>query len=201
MPKKLTLLLITQKQLARVDVLVGKRPRVKEAWTRERMDGESIGTLVDAAIRLGPKKTGEVWVLSTDFWTGVVHLSSDVAAALDGEELDQAIGLEAETYSGISAFESRLGTNRLPKDDTGESRWWVTQIPNSDWQSIGQAIKQFGGKLAGAGHAALSSIPSGLRDASSTGRASSLATSAVLCRCNDLAQGIRNGDSRFGHGW
>ena len=159
MPKKLTLLLISQKQLARIDVVSGKRARVKNHWIRERLSGESLATLADAAIRLGPKKTGDVWVLSTDFWTGVVHLTSDVAAALDGDELEQAIGLEAETYSGISAFESRLGISSLPRDDTGESRWWVTQVSHSDGQSIDQAIKQFGGKFAGAAHAALPSFP------------------------------------------
>ena len=159
MPKKLTLLLITQQQLARIDVTAGKRSRVNAAWSRERLTGESLATLVDAAIRLGPKKTGDVWVHSTDLWTGVVHLASDIAAALEGDELEQAIGLEAETYSGISAFESRLGICDLPKDDTGEARWWVTQVAHSDWQSIDQVVKQFGGKLAGVAHAALPVFP------------------------------------------
>ena len=101
-------------------------------------------------------------MFSNEFWTGVVHLASDVAAALDAEELDQAIALEAETYSGISAFESRLGLKALPRDDSGEARWWVTQIPQRDWQEVDQAIQQFHGKLAGIGHAALATFPNEL---------------------------------------
>ena len=93
----------------------GKSPRAKEVRTRDRISGESIATLTDAAIRLGPKKTGEVWVFANDFWTGVIHLAGDVAAALDIDELEQAIALEAETFSGISAFDSRLGVKPSAK--------------------------------------------------------------------------------------
>ena len=159
MPKKLTLLLISQTQLARAEVVVGKTADVKQVWSRERLAGESLPTLVDAAIRLTNKRPNDIWVLSTDFWSGVVHLASDVTSALDGEELEQAIGLEAETYSGISAFESRLGLKTLPADETGEARWWVTQIAQSDWQEVERTVKQAGGKLAGMGHAALAQYP------------------------------------------
>jgi Tfp pilus assembly protein PilN len=87
-----------------------------------------------------------------------------VAAALDGEELEQAIALEAETYSGISAFESRLGMKRLPEDVSGESRWWVTQIAQSDWHDVDQTVRRFGGRLGGLGHAALPALPESLLD-------------------------------------
>ena len=159
MSNRLTLLLITQSQLARIDVSGGKSASAKGVWTRDRIPGESIATLTDAAIRLGPKKTGDVWVFSNEVWTGVVHLAGDVAAALDADELDQAIALEAETFSGVSAFDSRLGLKPLPKDISGDARWWVTQIPHSDWQEVDQVVQQFRGKLAGMGHAALAAIP------------------------------------------
>ena len=159
MSNRRTLLLITQSQLARIDVAGGKSPRAKGVWIRDRIPGESIATLCDAAIRLGPKKTGDVWVFSNEFWTGVVHLASDVAGALDADELDQAIALEAETYSGISAFESRLGLKSLPKDISGEARWWVSQIPQDDWHDVDQVVRQFRGKLSGIGHAALAAFP------------------------------------------
>ncbi|MEL6109330.1 MAG: PilN domain-containing protein [Planctomycetota bacterium] len=157
-----TLLLITQSRLARVDVTVGKSSRVKGVWTLERMAGESIATLADATLRLGPKRCGDVFLLSHEFWTGVVHLASDVAGALDGEELDQAIALEAETFSGVSAFDSRLGIKSLPRDAGGEARWWVTQVPQADWREVDQVVRQFGGKLAGVGHPSLAAFPEGL---------------------------------------
>ena len=164
MANRLTLLLITQSQLARIDIVGGKSPQAKNVWTRERIPGESIATLADAAIRLGAKKTGDVWVFSNEFWTGVVHLAGDVAGTLEGDELDQAIALDAETFSGVSAFDSRLGLRSLPKDVSGEARWWVTQIPQSDWHEVDQVVRQFGGKLAGIGHAALAAIPADMSD-------------------------------------
>src|SRR6056297_2711756 len=159
MPNSLTFLLMTQTQLARIDVHRGRKTRVKSVSRRARNPGESLATSTDAAIRLGPKKTGDVWVFSTGCWTGVVHLAADVAAALDDEELEQAVALEAETYSGISAFESRLGMKRLPEESSGEARWWVTQIAQSDWHDVDQTVGQFGGRLGGMGHAALPAFP------------------------------------------
>ncbi len=159
MSNRQTLLLISHGQLARVDILAGKSPRVKDIWTRERMPGESTATLVDAAIRLGPKKTGEVWVFLNESWTGVIQLAGDVARALESDELHQAIALEAENYSGISAFDSHLGMHVLPNDADGEARWWVTQVPQSDWQEVEQVVRQFGGKLTGIGHPALAAFP------------------------------------------
>ncbi|MEL6895698.1 MAG: hypothetical protein AAFP90_06330, partial [Planctomycetota bacterium] len=152
----LTLIVITRSQLARVDI---SRGRTKLVRLRDRIANQPIGTLVDAALRQGPKKAGDVWVMSTDFWSGVVHLGPDVARTLDEEELQQAIALEAETDSGISAFDSRLGTVSLPPDESGDQRLWVTQITQSDWQDAKHAVTQFGGKLAGMGSASLAHPP------------------------------------------
>ena len=161
MSNRQTLLLISHGHLARIDILGGKSPRVKDVWTRERMPGESTATLVDAAIRLGPKKTGEVWAFLNEAWTGVIQVAGDVARALESDELHQAIALEAENYSGISAFDSHLGMHVLPNNADGEARWWITQIPQSDWQDVEQVVRQFGGKLAGMGHPALAVFPKG----------------------------------------
>jgi len=95
----------------------------------------------------------------SEAWTGVIQLAGDVARALESDELHQAIALEAENYSGISAFDSHLGMHVLPMDADGESRWWVTQVPQSDWQEVEQVVRQFGGKLTGMGHPALAAFP------------------------------------------
>ncbi|MEM7558284.1 MAG: hypothetical protein AAF394_04110, partial [Planctomycetota bacterium] len=105
------------------------------------------------------KKTGEVWVFLNEAWTGVIQLAGDVARALESDELHQAIALEAENYSGISAFDSHLGMHVLPNDANGGARWWVTQVPQSDWQEVEQVVRKFGGKLTGMGHPALAAFP------------------------------------------
>lgn len=159
MSNSLTLLLITETQLARVDVTRGRKPRVKNVWLRERILTDSMATLVEAALVLGPKRTGDVWVFSSAFWTGVVTLDPGIAASLDGDELEQAIALEAENFSGISGFDSQVGTKRLPVGKSGERRWWVTQFPQSDWWDAKNAVAQFGGTLKGMGHPAVATLP------------------------------------------
>ena len=89
-----TLLLITRQILARVDMSAGK---VRKTWVRPRFESESIATLVDATLRLGPRRAGKVWVLSSDFWTGVVTLPPDVTALIGGGVLEQSFALEAES--------------------------------------------------------------------------------------------------------
>lgn len=154
MSKNLTLILIAPSHLARVDVSVGRKAKVKKTWTRERVPSEPLAGQVDVALRLGPKKAGDVWVLPCEAWTGVVSLERELAGMIEGDELQQSIALEAEAFSGISAFDSRLGATKLPPDASGDPRWWVTQITHSDWQETHRCVNQFGAKWGGMAHPA-----------------------------------------------
>ena len=150
--KSLTLILILERQLVRMDVPGRRRSQVKGIWRRDRFEAESLAGLTDAALRLGPKRVGDVWVLSGDLWTGVVPVAPDIAGMLDGDELQQALALEAENYSGIPAFESEIGARKLPADSRGNHRWWLTQIPSDQWQDVKRTVEQFGGKWGGMAH-------------------------------------------------
>jgi len=154
MSKNLTLILIAPSHLARVDVSVGRKAKVRNTWTRERVPSEPLAGQVDVALRLGPKKAGDVWVLPCEAWTGVVSLERELAGMLEGDELQQSIALETEAFSGISAFDSRLGATKLPPDVSGDPRWWVTQITHSDWQETHRCVNQFGAKWGGMAHPA-----------------------------------------------
>ena len=119
-----TLLLLTPRVLARIDLSGGKRPKVRRTWLRERFETESLGTLIDATFRLGPRKAGKVWVVSSDFWIGVVPLSLEITRLVSGDELQQSIASEAETYSGISSFDSRISTKSIPQSTPGGEAHW-----------------------------------------------------------------------------
>ncbi len=147
-----TLLLITRQILARVDMSAGK---VRKTWVRPRFESESIATLVDATLRLGPRRSGKVWVLSCDFWTGVVTLPPDVTALIGGGELEQSVALEAESYSGVSAFDSRVGLRKLAADSGSDARYWVTQVGGSELNEIENAVRSFGSVWGGAAHPAV----------------------------------------------
>ena len=147
-----TLLLITRQLLARVDMSGG---RVRKTWIRPRFESESMATLVDATLRLGPKRAGKVWVLSSDFWTGVVTLPPDVTAMIGGSELEQSIALEAESYSGVSAFDSRIGLRKLSANSGDDARYWVTQVSSIELSEIEYVVRSHGSVWAGAAHPAI----------------------------------------------
>ncbi|MBM83509.1 MAG: hypothetical protein CMJ78_23365 [Planctomycetaceae bacterium] len=170
MSKQLTLIVILESQLVRIDIASRRQLQVNEIWRRDRIESESLAGLTDSALRLGPKKTGDVWVLCADFWTGVVPLAPDAAGMLSSEELEQALTLEAEDYSGIPAFESKIGTRKLPPDNNGDHRWWVTQIPTSQWQDVQRTVTQFGGKWGGMAHPAIARLPGELAQNDQTWR-------------------------------
>ena len=157
--KAVTLLLITRQTLARIDVVPGSNPKVLRHWQRTRFESESLATLVDATCRLGKRKPGTVVVLADQFWNGVVGLPHEIVAGIGGSELLQAIALECESYSGISAFESTTAACPIHQDASGDKRWWVTQIANADIRAIIDAVQQCGGTLVGLANPASARLP------------------------------------------
>ncbi len=151
-----TLLLLTPRVLARIDLTGGRRPRIRRSWLRERFETESLATLIDATFRLGPRRAGKVWVVSSDFWLGVVPLSLEITRLVSGDELQQSIASEAETYSGISAFDSRISTKAIPQTSAGgDAHWLCVQIPLADLSEIDSTVRALGATWGGATHPAL----------------------------------------------
>ncbi|MEM9827985.1 MAG: PilN domain-containing protein [Planctomycetota bacterium] len=152
---KRTILLITEATLGRFDLSGGASPSVTESWVRPSFASQSAGTLADAALRLGKSRGRQVYVLTTRCWIGSVSIGPELVSGSTGDDLDQMIALEAETYSGISAFESASANVPLPNDALGDHRFWLTQIADSDVRSIDDAIRQAGGKMLGIAHPAV----------------------------------------------
>ncbi|MEM6692010.1 MAG: PilN domain-containing protein [Planctomycetota bacterium] len=155
---KRTILLITETTLGRFDLSGGSSPTVTESWVRPSFASQSAGTLADAALRLGGSRRRQVYVLTTRCWTGSIAIGPELISGASGDDLDQMIALEAETYSGISAFESASSNRALPPDALGDQRFWLTQIPDHDLRSIDDALRQAGAKLAGVAHPAVPKI-------------------------------------------
>ena len=157
MPKR-TILLITETTLGRFDLSGGAAPKVTESWVRPSFPSESAGTLADAALRLGKSRKRQVYVLTTRCWTGSVAIGPELIAGAKGDGLKQMVALEAETFSGISAFESAASIVSLPPDSLGDHQFWLTQIPDQDVRSIDDALRQAGAKLAGVAHPAVLTV-------------------------------------------
>ncbi|MEL6105974.1 MAG: hypothetical protein AAFU85_08055 [Planctomycetota bacterium] len=155
---KRTILLITESTLGRFDLSGGAAPTVTESWVRPSFASQSAGTLADAAFRLGKSRKRQVFVLTARCWTGSVNVEPDLIAGTSGDKLTETLALEAETYSGISAFESKSVCLPLPPDSLGDQRFWLTQVPDQDLRSIDDAIRQAGAKLLGVAHPAVLKI-------------------------------------------
>ncbi|MCC6511797.1 MAG: PilN domain-containing protein [Pirellulaceae bacterium] len=168
-----TLLLLTSSRLARLDLAGrGGRLRVEKVWSRPALESNALAPSVALALqlpdgdstkkpqslRLGLPSQRKIWVLSSDFWTGTVTLPLDVTIMLQRDELDQALKLEAENQSGISAFASNIGHRPIVDTSTNchhDQQWWITQVSHQDLQTIESTIKNCGARLAGLAHPAI----------------------------------------------
>jgi Tfp pilus assembly protein PilN len=99
-----------------------------------------------------------VWILSSDFWTGMLSLADDLTSLLSDTELNQALALEAEIDSGVSAFASQVGALRLDQQTPSGSRWCVTHIGKAELQHVIEALKHSGAQVVGAAHPAAARI-------------------------------------------
>jgi len=143
-----TLVVITRDCLVRADVRAG---RVIGAWQQARPAVEDLPSLVEAALRTGPKRCGRVWVLASDLWTQTLSLPAESVAGLNEPELERALAFEAEPLSGVSAFDARIAYVELPAD-AHQRRFWLTALAASPLEGIECAVEQAGGRLVAVGH-------------------------------------------------
>ena len=152
-----TILLITRDELARADVRRG----VLTVWRQSRPAVDDFPSLVEAALRLGGRRPGRVWVLSTEFWTQTLSLSPEATAGVTSDQLERALGFEAESFSGLSAMEATVAYVALP-GSTDERVFWLIQVSASLVDQVEYVVGQAGGRLAGLCHPA--GLPRPLRD-------------------------------------
>jgi len=150
-----TLVLITKSLLARIDVRVRGKVAIDSFQTAERPENVAVGKLVEIALTLGPKRIHPVWLYSSDFWTGSIRIPSDLYGIANGDELNHAAILEAETQSGIPAFQSKVAISRIKNDSFGDPQFWVTQIQEDLLNEIHQVFGSFKVKWRGIAHPAL----------------------------------------------
>jgi len=150
-----TLVLITDSLLARIDVRVRSKITIDSIETAATPENASIASLVASALAMGPTRTNPVWLFCNRFWTGTISIPSDMHAIANSDELNQAAILEAETQSGIPAFQSKVVLTRIKNDLHGEPQYWVTQALDTELASIEQAFCLAKAKWTGIAHVAL----------------------------------------------
>jgi len=99
---------------------------------------------VELAATVGPKLGRRVFVLSSSAWSQTVSLPSESIRGLSQDELAKMLNFEAESLSGLSAFESSLAFHQ-----TSNSEFLITQIAQAELSTIRDMITSRGSKFQG----------------------------------------------------
>lgn len=140
-----TYLIITESQVMRADARGNQLTNLtKEA----RPVGTTLPIAVELACGLTAKKPAQrTYVISDDFWTGVVDLDERSIYGLQGEELEQMLRFETESLSNLDPGSSRLGYVELESVPPDTRRFWGAGVPSEILSGVAQAVRVRGGKL------------------------------------------------------
>ena len=149
-----TILLITRQVLARIDLTGRNRLSVKQIWTQPSCDYDAIQSELSRTLKLGTRRPSHVTVVSPEFWTDVLSVPADVATIAKENEINQALALEAEVESGLSAFDSRTIALKIhDRDERNEDcQCCVTQVANAQLRELSHTLRRAGTRLHGIAH-------------------------------------------------
>lgn len=148
----LTLLFVTPHRLVRADFTGGNSPSLVQLWQAPAPPDELLPMLAEAALLLGPVTPTRAYVITSTVLTQFLSVPTAKVGGLEGDELTQALGFEAEAVSGLNPFESVLGA--LPQGDAnGERQFWITQVAKGELDQTSDALFRHKAELAGVLHA------------------------------------------------
>jgi Tfp pilus assembly protein PilN len=148
-----TLILITRLSAYRLRLTGTRSAEIVSRY--DRVGDEPIAGCVAAVLRGATAK--RVWVASTELWVGEVAVDRETLAVLGNDGIAQTLAIEAEGYSGISAFMSRIAHHRIAGGSG--NRYAVLQLSEVDFGDIDAVVKANGGKLMGVGSAGITVPP------------------------------------------
>lgn len=147
----LTLLFVTPQRVVRAD-FNGANPTLSHLWQAPAPPGETLPTLAEAALLLGPVSRFSAYVVASTIGTQFLRVPIPKVGGLEGAELLRALSFEAESISGLNPFESSIGA--VPQGESGgERQYWITQLLNSELQQMDDALTRHKARLAGVLHA------------------------------------------------
>ncbi|MFN0244980.1 MAG: hypothetical protein ACKVWV_19015, partial [Planctomycetota bacterium] len=115
----------------------------------------SVAEVVEAGALPGGRIRGPVWVLLDDVYVHTLALAARTVRGLGDDEIEQALGYEAQMLSGFSATEAALAWRALPSSpmSDGERWFWVAQTPRAERDELERALRAQGARLLGLAHA------------------------------------------------
>ncbi|MEL7499749.1 MAG: hypothetical protein AAFN77_19255 [Planctomycetota bacterium] len=120
--------------------------------TKLTKEPRPVGTTLPIAVELacgltGRKPSTRTYVIADDFWTGVIDLDERSIYGLMGDDLEQMLRFETETFSSLDPLSSRLGFVELATVPPDTRRFWGTAVRSETLSGIAQAVRARGGKL------------------------------------------------------
>ena len=185
----LTILLISSTRIVRGDIRIGS-PAEVELWQQPRPAVSELEILVDAAMRLGPKPGRVTWILSSDIWTHIMNLPVASSSGANRDQLQKALSFEAETLSGINAFDSIVGLNPLGAKGV-ENQFWVIQVLASQRNALEKVVKSFGSRFGGICHpGGLPRVLAEVNRVPKSWQRIEVWAGGIFCIHNDIEKGI-----------
>ncbi len=146
-----TLLLVTRDRLVRAELRAGRTIDVTDIKEEQRLAADDLPSQVEAALRLGKRRPGRVWILAGEIWTQTLGLAPEAVSGLSPDEVTRALGFEAEPFSGLGAMEAAM--DAVPLAGEGRQRqFWLTELPAAQLEQIEFLVRQSGGRLMGISH-------------------------------------------------
>lgn len=148
---RFTIICLASSRIIRADFVGRDRPELQQLWEAKAPPGASVAAEVEAAYLLGPANKPAVWILNSNVWSQVLNVPSSKTAGLEGTELANALSFEAEALSGISPFDSAMGSVTVPAA-AGDLAYWMTQMTAGELALIDDALTAAGATLMGVIH-------------------------------------------------
>lgn len=146
-----TILLVTRDRLVRAELRAGRTIDVTDIKEEQRLAADDLPSQVEAALRLGKRRPGRVWILAGEIWTQTLGLAPEALSGLSPDEVTRALGFEAEPFSGLGAMEAAM--DAVPLAGEGRQRqFWLTELPAAQLEQIEFLVRQSGGRLMGISH-------------------------------------------------
>jgi hypothetical protein len=146
-----TILLVLRDFIARADVVRGASPHAIALLRAPRPATDDLTQLVEAALHLGKRPKGPVWVLTDEIFSQSVSMSARALRNLGDDEIAQALAYEAQLLSGLEAAESTLAW-KPTSSDGAESEYWITAMSRAERDRVDAMIRRAGARLAGVLH-------------------------------------------------
>ncbi|MFO0942146.1 MAG: hypothetical protein U0930_15520 [Pirellulales bacterium] len=153
-----TLVFVANGWIARIDFAGRWRSKLvslkASPWKPSTTTDHLLCEGIEQAIGLDQKPCRKLSIVSPLVWTGFLTIPTDVVQIASSIELAQALAIEAECETGISAFASKLVFQQIDATQKNKTSFCVSQIDEDVFSQVDLLLNSKGIKLISIAHPA-----------------------------------------------